>query len=442
MRSRARPGSRPVVVCLLLAAACTAPRATAQPVEQDDLDFQGRSSLVLGAGARAMGMAGAFLARADDATAASWNPAGLSYLRQTEITFVGSRNLFDTTSFNTELAITSSTDRFRGSAPDFAAITFPVEFGRASGAVQVSYQRTFAFFAGEREVVQVDLPTRQLTGGGGFDVISVGSGLQVLRNLRFGATLNRWINGFDQEKERLQRRRSQQETEFGLSGWNLNLGVLWSPIDSLNLGAVAKTPFRGKVDLTRRRTDFLSTPEGQPDQQSANFARSDGVELDFPGAVGAGLSWRPTSPLTLCFDYTRTFWSDARVYDYYTLPQAGLPVSDPGFPGVVFPELPFPLLYAEQVDTEQFRVGAEYVFLVGKVRLPVRAGYLSDRQFFPDATGAAPRFDGIAVGVGIAFGQILLDAAYLEERGDYPSSDVLRTEARLRRLFLSVIYRR
>jgi long-subunit fatty acid transport protein len=383
-----------------------------------------------------MGMAGAFLARADDATAASWNPAGLSYLRQTEITFVGSRNLFDTTSFDTALGITSSTDRFRGNAPDFAAITFPVEFGRASGAVQVSYQRTFAFFAGEREVVQVDLPARRLTGSGGFDVISVGSGLQVLRNLRFGATLNRWINGFDQEKERLQRRRSQQETEFGLTGWNLNLGVLWSPIDSLNLGAVAKTPFRGKVELVRRRTDFISTPEGQPEQESTNFARSEGVELDFPGAVGAGLSWRPTSPLTLCLDYTRTFWSDARVYDYYTLPQAG--------PPVVFPELPFPLLYAEQVDTEQFRVGAEYVFLIGKVRLPVRAGYLSDRQFFRDATGSAPRFDGVAVGVGIAFGQVLLDAAYLEEKGDYPApgSEVLRTEARMRRLFVSLIYRR
>lgn len=431
MRSRARPGSRLAPVCLLLAGLCVAGPAAAQ-TEQDDLDLQGRSSLVLGAGARAMGMAGAFLARADDATASSWNPAGLSYLRQAEITFVGSRNLFDTT-IDTTAGTRFSTDRFRGNAPDFAAVAFPVEFGRASGAVQVSYQRTFAFFAGDRDVDQVDTPARRLTGSGGFDVISVGSGLQVLRNLRFGATLNRWINGFDQERERLQRRRSQQQVEFGLTGWNLNLGALWSPIDSLNVGAVAKTPFRGKVELTRRRTDFISTPEGQPDQESANFARSEGVELDFPGALGAGLSWRPTSPLTLCFDYTRTFWSDARVYDYYTLPQSG--------PPIVFPELTFPLPYAEQVDTEQFRVGAEYVFLVGKVRLPVRVGYLSDRQFFRDALGAAPRFDGLAVGAGVAFGQLLLDAAYLEERGSYRSADNLRTDVRMRRLFVSLIYR-
>mgnify|MGYP000095960413 CR=1 FL=1 len=39
-------------------------------------------------------MGGAFLARADDATAASWNPAGLSYLRRTEFSLVGVHNDF------------------------------------------------------------------------------------------------------------------------------------------------------------------------------------------------------------------------------------------------------------------------------------------------------------------------------------------------------------
>ncbi|HYU41665.1 MAG TPA: hypothetical protein VEQ84_05910, partial [Vicinamibacteria bacterium] len=54
---------------------------TPQRLQQDVLELQARSSVVQGAGARALGMGGAFLARPDDATAASWNPAGLSYLR-------------------------------------------------------------------------------------------------------------------------------------------------------------------------------------------------------------------------------------------------------------------------------------------------------------------------------------------------------------------------
>lgn len=41
-----------------------------------------------GAGARALGMGGAFYAIADDASAASWNPAGLAQLRRKEITMM------------------------------------------------------------------------------------------------------------------------------------------------------------------------------------------------------------------------------------------------------------------------------------------------------------------------------------------------------------------
>jgi hypothetical protein len=43
----------------------------------------------VGSGARALGMGGAFIAVADDATAASWNPGGLVQLERPEISIVG-----------------------------------------------------------------------------------------------------------------------------------------------------------------------------------------------------------------------------------------------------------------------------------------------------------------------------------------------------------------
>jgi len=43
----------------------------------------------VGSGARALGMGGAFIAIADDATAASWNPGGLIQLETPEISVVG-----------------------------------------------------------------------------------------------------------------------------------------------------------------------------------------------------------------------------------------------------------------------------------------------------------------------------------------------------------------
>ena len=44
----------------------------------------------VGSGARALGMGGAFIAVADDATAASWNPGGLIQLETPEVSIVGS----------------------------------------------------------------------------------------------------------------------------------------------------------------------------------------------------------------------------------------------------------------------------------------------------------------------------------------------------------------
>src|SRR5262249_18832771 len=73
------------------------PSAAPDAIGQDGLDLPGRSAVVLGAGARAFGMGGAFLARADDATAASWNPAGLSYLRRPELSLVGVHSRLDVT---------------------------------------------------------------------------------------------------------------------------------------------------------------------------------------------------------------------------------------------------------------------------------------------------------------------------------------------------------
>ncbi len=48
---------------------------------------QGLSNIT-GTGARALGMGGAFIAIADDATAASWNPAGLAWLVRPEMSVV------------------------------------------------------------------------------------------------------------------------------------------------------------------------------------------------------------------------------------------------------------------------------------------------------------------------------------------------------------------
>src|SRR5687768_1909145 len=256
---------------LLVCASAPASAQSGERLDQDRVEVRGRSSLDVGAGARAYGMAGAFLARADDATAASWNPAGLSYLRNPEVSIVGARNAFDR---GPEGGVPN--DRFVGLTPDFAAFAYPLEWGPVRGAAQLSFQRVFSF-RGSRTVEKQSfvLTTK---GKGGFDVLAIGTGLQVARSLRAGVTLNRWFNGYHQSRARTGSRRQRQELDYDLSGWNVNLGLMWTPHESLNLGLVGKTPFTGKLKLRRERTDFFPTT-ATPEVITTNAAERDDLRL-------------------------------------------------------------------------------------------------------------------------------------------------------------------
>lgn len=408
-------------------------------VPPDEIDFEGFTSLSLGSGARAFGMGGAFLARADDATAASWNPAGLSYLRRPEFSLVGARNSFSRGPVGGE-----ANDRLVGYTPDFLAVAYPL----SSGSIQLSYQRVFSF-RGDRTIRRGNTRFRT-EGEGGFDVLALGSGWRLGRTVRIGGTVNRWANGYRQRRERSTvtdmgetvRDSTEQDIDYDLnSGINFNVGVMWTPVESLNVGAVGKTPFTAILNLRRFRLD---TPSNSADRITTNTAERSDVLIDFPGAIGVGVSWRPESPLTISADYTRTFWSQGRIRNFFRLdatPQAGSPPPPTDYRDLLYPTLDD----LEQTDTEQFRLGAEYVVIAGPLKVPLRAGVFSDRQYFRSRNldSRPPRFGGITAGTGLSFGPFLVDFAYVLERGRFVTNDesAERVSTRFSRAFVSIIYR-
>jgi long-subunit fatty acid transport protein len=229
--------------------------------------------------------------------------------------------------------------------------------------------------------------------------------------------------------------------DFGISGWNVNLGAIYTPFEQLNIGAVYKSGFGQDVDLARSRIDSGTTP-------TSNSASRSSIRLDFPSAFGVGASWRPTPPLTLSADYTRTNWSQGRISNYFTLPSSGPPQD--------YPSLPYPTLQTEprQRDTEQIRAGVEFVVIGRRFKWPLRAGYFADRQLFlafngqTGAVDSSPVYHGLTLGTGIIVGRLLVDVAYVFEKGSYrdfdpegndelPSSNTVRSH----RVFLSLIYR-
>jgi hypothetical protein len=413
--------------------------AGAQPVfDQDRIDLTGQQNLTLGAGARAYGMGGAFLARADDATAASWNPAGLSYLRTPEVSLVGTHNSFREKGFET--------DTFEGGSFDFAAFTWPVAFKEIRGSIQLSYQRAIGF-DGTRSIDAGGGRRWDGKSDGGFDVLAFGTGFRPTRRLRLGFTVNRWLNGYDQTLIRQvpdnPRPLREFETGFRPRGWSFNLGLIWSPIENLNIGGVFKTPFGADVTLSKRRKDTWAS-DSAAENETFNEASSDDVRIDFPASVGFGISWRVRNTLTISADFTQSRWSKASIRDYFTLPvtprreDPTRPPSTP--PPDTFDKLPYPTLVSEQVDAQQIRAGVEWVVISSpRVKVPLRAGYFNDRQITAYPDGRVPRYNGVTFGTGLILGPLLLDVAYLLEFG----SDTVPVEFSLRtqRVFASLIYR-
>jgi hypothetical protein len=457
------------VVTLLLCG----PAARAQGIGEDPTGIPGQQNLTLGSGARAFGMGGAFLARADDATAASWNPAGLSYLRAPELSFVGVYNSFTTTQ-------NLDNDSLKGSSVDFAAFTWPIGAGEIRGAVQLSYQRAISF-DGDRHVNQYDVIPPATTptlvridegdSNGGFDVVALGTGLRLSRHVRAGFTVNRWLNGYRQSLERniynipTNRPRRHFDQSFKPSGWSFNVGLIVSPVESLNLAAVYKTPFTAGVDVSRSRRDYYDSAQA-PTEVTINSFSSEFVRLDFPSSFGLGVSWRPRDTLTLSADYTRSNWQAGRIRDYFAI--AATPASDddgvpaPPPPPVFFDELQYPtlepvpdpgnptdpaLLVAQQ-DAEQIRAGVEWVLIKGQVRIPLRVGYFNDRQIAPaPGGGGAIRFNGLTAGTGLILGAMQLDFAWVYEFGEYfVASEAtnrvpIRNALTTNRVYASIIYR-
>lgn len=456
------------VAALLLTGGPEAARAQeADPfarVNQDELaSFYGRMNVVVGSGARAFGMGGAFLARADDATAASWNPAGLSYLRRTEFSLVGVQNDFlqRIPRFNhvNQTGPVTTRDQLRVSVVDFAGFAYPVRVRGKTGALQASYQRSISFGGSRRSegVVGVPgfgpaaatpiLPTEfTVEGKGGFDTLSVSSGFEIHPRLRLGVSLNRWIHGFSQTVDRPAQTGSYRriDSTWQVSGTNFNLGALFTPTQKLNLGAVLKTPFAASVRLAKVRSDFdnvLDAETGRRVDPVTNTGTGN-ARIRFPLVYGFGASYRASNTVTVSADFTRTAWSRSTITNFFSLARKGRLPADVDTYGV----LPFPAVEApaedegvyRQVDTSQMRVGAEWVLRLGvsgSLLVPIRAGFFRDGQpviiRLVDANSyvegssipeVQPTFSGYTAGLGVTIAGVLFDLAYVREAGDVPAS--------------------
>lgn len=370
----------------------------------------------VGSGARALGMGGAFIGVADDATAASWNPGGLIQLETPEISIVGAFNTRTEDSRYRAFPEASGPQRFETSELNYLSLAYPFTVGPRNMIVALNYQQLYDFTKEVRYSFRSvngpeDIYNRlRFEQSGALRTITPAAAVQVTPALSVGLAFNFWRDAL-QENGWSSKQYIDGEGRIGVNdvithavvleensfeGFNYTVGFLWRIGDVFTLGGVFKSPFEADLEYSSRFDYSISFPAvPAANTRGTVLEPLEKRALDMPLSYGMGLGIRISDALSLDFDVYRTAWSD------YVLHKAnGEKVS---------PITGKPLAESDVEDTTQLRMGGEYLFIGNRVVIPLRLGVFYDPE---PADGSPDDFYGVSVGGGVAFGPVIWDVAY------------------------------
>ncbi len=380
----------------------------------------------VGSGARALGMGGAFIAVADDATAASWNPGGLVQVEYPEISFVGDmfhRGEDNSFEINPEASGIQSVSE---AGVNYLSATYPFNLRGYNMVVSVNYQNLYDFTREWDFPLISDSYRRMLDyqQEGSLSAIGIAYCVQIRPEFSLGFTLNLWDDDLSRNKweERLFLRDSGNDRgdaftsethishRYSFSGFNANLGLLWEVNNRLTIGAVLKTPF--EADLKHRRSfrQSLRYPELPPEYDTESSSDFETKEmLDMPMSYGIGFAYKIATNFTVSLDIYRTEWGDFVHTDAEGRESSPVTGKSAG---------------ESDIDaTHQIRTGVEYLLITKKkIIIPLCAGAFYDPA---PSEGSPDHFFGFSIGSGIGWGRFHFDFAYQYRFGDDVGSSVM-----------------
>ncbi len=417
-----------------------------------DVEFSTSPSPV-GSGARAAGMANAFIAIADDATAASWNPAGLIQLELPEMSLVYAFNRINE-SLLADSRIPEVEDTFGESSSqlNFASIVYPFTIGDRNLSASLTYQRKYDFNRMSGLTLDDAVPgiSRELRGdfdqSGGFGTITPSLAVEITPTLSVGASLHLWRsnllgqNDFDVDtvirdkqvfatfptlNQDLTFTTHEQYDDF--SGESFVLGVLWNVAPKWNLALRVDSGFTGDIDYTLNQVTF----DNLAGSVAGTALIDENREITLPWTYSVGAAWRVNDKLTLSFDASFTDYDD-----FYIELEDGTEVSL-----VDGHDRDDPVTKTKFDLTQTYRFGWEYVMIPTNLdsdldRLwTVRGGLFYEEEPASNRDKSNPnsrgdgepdRFFGVAGGVGLLVKQrINFDAAYQFRWGNGVRSDTI-----------------
>ena len=421
----------------------------------------------VGSGARALGMS-AFTAVADDATAASWNPAGLIQLERPEISGVFSYLSRSEDFTSGDLGLDVSPADMTSSDLNYLSGVLPFRLFKTSFVASVNLQQVYSFdrqldftyTSRSRNVTTEMLPMGiglrtavdsetiseiDFTQSGSIYAITPALAVQITPRLSVGGALNFYRNSLSESNAFTETTdvRWRQATDIRLKilglegavqpepmsiysegeqtevkefsdveGANVTLGTLWNVTGKLALGLTADLPYtldmKEKVSLKAKPTRTVDQ-DGKVTMSRSPYEKvpevESNVEYDFPLTLGLGAAYRFSDAFSIAGDVSWTNWSEFmfRKEDATEVNPINQDMATDD--GTLDPVS----------DTWAVRLGAEYLFILRKTVIPLRAGVFLEQQ--PGVHDADDVY-GASLGTGVSIGNVILDVAYQARLGN------------------------
>jgi len=348
-----------------------------------------------GNGARAAGMGYAFVGVADDATAISWNAAGLTQLYSMEASVIGRLSFGSLTTdyqtFNWEV------DRSAGFKLNFASFVVPFSAGDYNIVGGVAYRNIYDFTQKTENMLSNDFgDTYDFTEdeNGGINAITPTIAFQLSDIISFGAAANILMGDYTYKFSDSDG--AESETNVDYSGFFMDLSTLIKPTPQFAIGANFSLPHTITFDAKDDEDEWVTERK---------------VPLFF--SIGAAI--KPTENFTIAADYRNRPWSSSEV-EKYTI--NGVEYDGSDIPEGWFD--PYP-------DANSFHVGLEYLIEAGKTFVPVRVGFYTlptiDREEpQPDQDNKDAdqiSYNAITAGLGVVMSTVIIDASYEYIFGSY-----------------------
>nr|WP_320116000.1 outer membrane protein transport protein [uncultured Desulfuromonas sp.] len=346
-------------------------------------------------GSKAMGMANAFAAQADDPSAIFYNPAGIAFQTGTQVSlgvtvinvpeteFRGTTKLGDVVSgLGVEQQVDTEARNDIFFPPNFYMTTrqegSPWAFGVGVGSLYPLAKRWDTTSPFRDEVKEIAIKPINVNPTVAYQFESIKLGVAVGVDYTYADV---WLeksncvdeyyftslgySGFAAMPGQAARQLGEVELEADGDGWGYNFGLLWQPLDCLSFGVA----YRSEIELDfDGDADYQLTTTGSAIYGMNTYSTGAETEITLPDTWSFAVAWKPTSKLTVEFDADRFGWSSYDSLD------------------ILFDEntvLPDSLNRKDWNDVWAYRFGAQYAMTES---LDLRVGYARDNTPVPNDT--------------------------------------------------------